>query len=118
MSVVIVSGPTQVIRAGQMRTAVVSRTSAIARSAPRSIWPAGPASGGAGEPRTASDPRSAFATAPVRVRRHDDDRQRAAGPGEIRKPSDARLPERVGDGALGRGREDDGGDGHAWPMCR
>ena len=50
ISEVIVSGPTQVIRAGQSRTALVSWTSAIASSAPRTIWPAGPASGGAGEP--------------------------------------------------------------------
>ena len=50
MSEVIVSGPTQVIRPGQSRTAVVSRISAIASSVPRIIWPTGPASGGAGEP--------------------------------------------------------------------
>ena len=50
MSEVIVSGPTQVIRAGQSRTAVVSRTSSIASSVPRTIWPTGPASGRAGEP--------------------------------------------------------------------
>ena len=50
ISEVMVSGPTHVIRAGQSRTAVVSLTSAIASSVPRTIWPTGPASGGAGEP--------------------------------------------------------------------
>jgi uncharacterized protein involved in response to NO len=47
---VMVSGPTQVMRAGQSRTPVVSLTSAIASSAPRTIWPTGPLSDGAGEP--------------------------------------------------------------------
>ena len=64
MSEVTVSGPTQVIRAGQIRTALVSRTSARASSAPRTIWPAGPASAAAGVPNTASLPTSAAATAP------------------------------------------------------
>ena len=50
ISEVIVSGPTHVIRAGQSRTAVVSRTSFIASSVPRTIWPTGPVSGRAGEP--------------------------------------------------------------------
>ncbi len=64
MSDVIVSGPTQVRRAGQMSIAVVSVTSARARSAPCAIWPAGPASTGAGPSWTASLPTRACATAP------------------------------------------------------
>ena len=54
----------------------------------------------------------------VRIAGHDDDRECAAGPGQVGEPPDPRLSERVGDGALGRRREDDRGDGHAWPMCR
>jgi hypothetical protein len=64
MSDVMVSGPTQVIRPGHSSTPVMSLTSARATSAPRSIWPAGPASGGAGVPYTASLPTMAAATAP------------------------------------------------------
>ena len=47
---VTVSGPTHVMRAGQTRTALVSRTSASAISAPRTICPAGPPSAAAGAP--------------------------------------------------------------------
>ena len=50
MSDVTVSGPTQVMRAGQTRMALVSRTSPSAISAPRTICPAGPPSAGAGAP--------------------------------------------------------------------
>ena len=116
MSEVIVSGPTQVIRAGQSRTAVVSRTSASASSAPRTIWPTGPALGrGRGAvDRLGADQRRRDGA--VGIGRHDDDRQRAARPGEVGEPPDARLAERVGEGALGGGGQDDGGDGHA-PEC-
>ena len=52
----------------------------------------------------------------VGIGRHDDDRQRAARPGQVRQATDPRLAERVGERALGGGGQDDGGDGHA-PEC-
>ena len=48
ISDVMVSAPTQIIRAGHSRAAVVSRTSAAAASMPWIIWPRGPSSCGAG----------------------------------------------------------------------
>ena len=65
MSEVTVSGPTQVIRAGQSSAALTSATWSIASSIPRTICPTGPASGGAGVPWTASVPTSVAATAPA-----------------------------------------------------
>ena len=118
MSVVIVSGPIQVIRAGQSRTA--DRVTDLGHrqlGAPRHL-PGGP---GLGRGRGAKDrlgPEQRLGDDPVRVRGDDDDRQRATRPGEVREPANAGLAERVGDGALGGGREDDGRDRHAWPMWR
>ena len=54
----------------------------------------------------------------VRIGRHDDDRQRATGPGKVRQATDPRLTERVGERALGGGGQDDGGDGHARECTR
>ena len=49
---------------------------------------------------------------PVGIGRHDDDRQGAAGPGEVGQAADPGLAERVRERPLdGRG-QDDGGDGH------
>ena len=71
--------------------AVVSRTSAVASSTPRTIWPTGTALDrrrqavgrlGAGQRRRDGADR---------VGRHDDDRQRPAGPGDIDEPTDPRL---------------------------
>src|SRR5204863_3802352 len=53
---VIVSGPTQVIRAGQSSTPSVSTTSSIATSAPRAIWAAGPRSDGTGSASVTAAP--------------------------------------------------------------
>ena len=53
----------------------------------------------------------------VRIGRHDDDRERAAGPGDVDEAADPRLAERVGKGALGGGGQDHGGDGHASARC-
>src|SRR6185436_2877503 len=61
---VTVSGPTQVIRAGQMRAPSVSATAPPATSAPRAIWAAGPPSAGAGSARVTGAPARAAATAP------------------------------------------------------
>ena len=112
ISEVIVSGPTHVIRAGQSRTAVVSRTSSIASSVPRTIWPTGPALGqGRGAvDRLGADQRGRHGA--VGIGRQDDDRERAARPGEVRQASHAGLAERVGDRAIGGGGQDDGGNGH------
>ena len=76
---------------GPDQRGVVSRTSARASSMPRMIWPTGPASAGAG-PWTRPDAvqrRGDFAGG---VGRHDDDRQRPAGPGEVGQPADPRQP--------------------------
>ena len=118
MRVVIVSGPTQVSRAGQSRTAVVSRTSAIASSAPRSIWPAGPASSGAGEPVDRLRPKEGGHDRAVGIGRDDDDGQGAAGPGDIGEAPDARLALGGRDRAFRGGTQDDGSDGQARPSRR
>src|SRR5436190_1829308 len=65
MREVIVAGPTQVMRAGQIRTPSVSWTSARATSMPRVIWAAGPRSSGAGSASVTDAPASAWATSPV-----------------------------------------------------
>ena len=66
-------------------------TSAAASSMPRAIWPTGPASAGAGPvDRLAAEQRGRDRA--VRVGRDDDDRQRAAGPGEVGEAADAGLP--------------------------
>jgi len=53
---------------------------------------------------------------PLGVRCEDDDRERAARPGEVGEAADTRLAEGVGDGAIGGGGQDDGCDGHV-PEC-
>ena len=111
-----VSGPTQVIRAGQSRTAVVSLTSAIASSAAADHLPDRP---GLGRGRGAVHrlgTRQGGRDDAVRIRREDDDRQRPAGPREVGQSAHPGLPERVGDGPIGGGGQDDGGDGHG-PEC-
>ena len=113
MSDVIVSGPTQVIRAGQMQhRGRVARPRPRASSAPRTIWPTGPASAGAGSAVGRLGAGERRGDGAVRVGRHDDDRQRAAGPGDVGEPPDPRLALGVGEGALGGGGQDHGGDGH------
>ena len=111
-----VSGPTHVIRAGQIsdgievgdlrggqlhaadhlpdRTALVRRRVAVHRL-------------GVGQ---------RLRDGPVRVGRHDDDRQGAAGPREVRQAADAGLALGIGEGAFGGGGQDHGGDGHGTAM--
>ena len=119
MSEVTVSGPTQVMRAGQSRTAVVSLTSASASSAAadhlaaRARSRARPA-----RRRRPRDPASAAATAPSGSGDDDDDRQRPAGPGDVGEPADAGLAERVGERPIGGRGQDHGGDGHGAECTR
>ena len=54
----------------------------------------------------------------VRVGREDDDRQRAARPGQVGQPADARLAERVGERPIGGRGQDHGGDGHGAECTR
>ena len=103
ISEVMVSGPTQVIRAGQMRAASVSETSrgrqldAADHLPDRTVLVRGRvAVHGLGVGERLRD-------RPVRVGRHDDDRQRAAGPREVGQAADAGLALGVGEGAFGRG---------------
>ena len=112
MSDVTVSGPTQVMRAGQTRTALVSWTSASADLGATDDLGGGTALGRRGSrvDRLAADERRGHGT--TVVGRHDDDRERPARPGDVHEPPDAWLAERVGERAFrGRG-QDDGSDGH------
>ena len=98
-----VSGPTQTMRAGQRRAAVRSWTSAAASSMPRDHLADRPRldRGGEAVDRLAADERGRDRT--VRIRRDDDDRQRAAGPREVDEAADAGLPGGLGERPIGGG---------------
>ena len=80
--------------------------------------PGGPASAGAGSRGPPRSPGAPCATAPSGSGETTIDRQRAAGPGDVREPPDARLALVSASAPSAEAREDDGGDGHAWPMSR
>ena len=91
ISDVIVSGPTQVIRAGQISAASRSVTSAAASSMPADHLPdrAALVRRRVAVHRLGVGQR--LRDRAVRVGRHDDDRQGAAGPREVRQAADAGL---------------------------
>ena len=112
MSDVTVSAPTHVIRAGQSRKPVVSadlregRLAASDHLTDRTRL----RQGGRGVRRLGAGERGDDVA--VRVRRDDDDRKRAARPGKVRQTGGHGADPGRRERALGRGGQDDGGDGH------
>ena len=99
MSEVIVSGPTQVMRAGQSSTAVdvADLGSGELRAAHHLAGRTGLGRGRGPVDRLTADECRGHGS--VGVGRDDDDRQRATGPGDVDEPPDPGLAERLGEGA-------------------
>ena len=117
MSVVTVSASTHARRAGQTSAASVSATRRSAASQPPAIWPTGPSAGATGSTSVAWRVRERRADRAVGVEGADDDRGRAARPGDVGQAADRGRAVGVREGGCrGRG-QDDGGDGHGFSSC-
>ena len=111
MSEVIVSAPTQIIRAGQTSAASVSCVMPSATSTPRAIWGDRAAVHGRRFGQRHGRLAEGRRDAAVGIRSDDDDGCRATRPGDVDEPADAGESLDVGEGRLGGCGEDHRGDG-------